>query len=423
MSAPREEIANGEGRIAKGDSSGTQSPGAAGGRHDLARLLADAVRRYASDLLLVADAPPTIFAAGKWAALHEQRMTREAIASCIEPLLTVEHRDRLNLRRDLDLSFAINLDPEEGSIGGAQGRCRVNIHYQRGGLAVAIRLIPDSIPRFEQLGLPPQVLGLADYPNGLVLVTGGAGQGKSTTMAALIEHMNRTRSGHLITIEDPIEFSFRHGTCIIEQRQVGEDSPSFAAALRHILRQRPDVIFIGEMRDTETMATALTAAETGHLVMATLHTSSAAQTLARIIDVFPPAQQPQIRTQLAGSIRAILCQALVADPLNETLVPATELMIATSAVRRAIRENETHLIYSMIETGRRNGMHTLEQSLEGLVRSGRVSAADALAVAADSARMKKMVGHLDQSADAVPVARPLEVAEPIGAGWMPDSDG
>ncbi len=309
-------------------------------------------------------------------------MGEAQVAACLEPLLSEEQRDKLRLVRDLDMGFAAS--------GG--GRFRVNVHYQRGSIAAAFRAIPEDVPAFETLGLPAKVLDIADMPAGLVLVAGGAGQGKSTTLAAVIEHMNQSRASHIITIEDPMEFDFRQGTCLIEQRQIGDDSPSFASALRHVLRQRPDVILIGEMRDTETMAAALTAAETGHLVLATLHTASASQTLARVIDVFPPTQQSQVRTQLSASLRAILCQTLVSDQLNGGLVPATELLFATNAIRRAIRDNEAHLIHSMIETGRRYGMHTLEQSLQALVQSGRVASGEAVAVAADPVRMRKMCG-------------------------------
>ncbi|MFQ5430095.1 MAG: type IV pilus twitching motility protein PilT [Phycisphaerae bacterium] len=354
----------------------------------LSRLLAETVRRGASDLVLVADAPPTVFLFGRWVSIADEPMSAEDVAACVRPLLTAEERDRLETVRDLDLGRSL---PQIG-------RIRVNVHYQRGALALAARLIPESVPPFESLGLPPQVLKFCDYPSGLVLVTGGTGQGKSTTLAAMIDYMNQKRSSHVITIEDPVEFGFTHGTCLIEQRQVGDDTPSFASALRHVLRQRPDVILIGEMRDLETIQTALTAAETGHLVLTTLHTASAAQTIARIIDVFPSAQQAHVRTQLAASLRAILCQMLFRDQSNEALVPATELLIATSAIRRAIRDNETHLVYAMLETGRRHGMHTLEQSLEALVRSGRITAGAALSASVDSVRMRSMVGNAETEA-------------------------
>ncbi len=349
-----------------------------------------ALAKRASDLLLVAGAPPTIYCNGRWEPLNSDKLSSECVSHALMPHMTIEQRERLQTVRDLDMGLFVQ----------GLGRYRVNVHYQRGGMAAAIRAIPSDIPPIESLGLPPQVLNFAEFPTGLVLVTGGTGQGKSTTLAALIDHMNRRRPAHVITIEDPVEFAFDHGQCLIEQRQVGDDAPTFASALRHVLRQRPDVILIGEMRDLETMSAALTAAETGHLVLTTLHTASAAQTIARIIDVFPPAQQSQVRMQLAASLRAILCQVLVMDQLNETLAPATELMFATSAIRRAIRDGETHLIYSMLETSRRDGMHTLEQSLADLHQSGRISGEQALAAATDANRMRKMLGL---RADAEPV--------------------
>ena len=357
--------------------------GALPNHRSLHALLAEAARRGASDLLLVAGARPTAFAAGNWTPIADAPLTAEEVSACVTPILTAEQRDKLQLARDLDFALALPGLP----------RCRMNIHYQRGELAAALRLIPETIPSFEQLNLPPQVLRFADFPSGLVVVAGGTGHGKSTTLAAIVDYLNRTRSAHIITIEDPVEFCFQHGTCLVEQREIGDDSPSFASALRHVLRQRPDVILIGEMRDPETMATALTAAETGHLVLTTLHTASAAQTLARIIDVFPPIQQAQVRVQLAASLRAILCQVLVRDRLNDVPIPATELLMAAPAIRRAIRDNETHLIYSMLETGRRHGMHTLEQSLEKLVKAGRVTVEDAIASASDSVRMQKLLGE------------------------------
>lgn len=381
MSAPLDQTLPGR----QGDL-GSTTPHAGGtGLGLLEELLGEAQDRGASDLLLIADTPPTVFIDGRWTSLQRTPMTAQGVAACIQPILTEERRDKLRLVRDLDLGFSVP----------GKGRFRVNVHYQRGSIAAAFRTIPQDVPAFETLGLPANILDIADMPAGLVLVAGGTGQGKSTTLAAVVDHMNRTRARHIIMIEDPIEFAFGPGTCLIEQRQIGDDSPSFASALRHVLRQRPDVILIGEMRDTETMSAALTAAETGHLVLATLHTASAAQTLARVIDVFPPTQQCQVRTQLSASIRAIICQTLVADQLNGGLVPATELLFATNAIRRAIRDNEAHLIQSMIETGRRQGMHTLEQSLLALVKDGRVSAREAVAASVDPVRMRKLVGHDD----------------------------
>ncbi len=359
-----------------------RSPHADPSATDIPALLKTAAARGASDLVLVAGAAPTIYAGGQWMPLGEAPAPPDAMAEALLAILSPAHRETFDRQKDVD--FALDLS-------GA-GRFRVNVHSQRGTIAAAFRAIPETVPTFESLKLPPAVLGFADFPSGLVLITGGTGQGKSTTVAALIEHMNRTRHSHIITIEDPIEFAIAHGTCVIEQREIGTDSPTFSSALRHVLRQRPDVIVIGEMRDLETISTALTAAETGHLVIASLHTSSATQTLSRIIDVFPPVQQGQVRSQLAASLRGIVCQTLCRDAARETLIPATEVMIASTAIRRAIREDETHLIYGMIETGRRQGMHTLEQSLAALVRDGHLEADSALAAAPEPGRLQTIFG-------------------------------
>ncbi len=395
MSAPLDQMTTGS--AVNPDSA--IAPVAVTGLALLNELLSETQDRGGSDLLLIADTPPTVLCDGQWIALHQTPMTAQGIAACLDPVMTKDQRDRLRLKRDLDLGFS----------APAKGRFRVNIHYQRGSIAAAFRAIPEDVPPFETLGLPASVLDIADMPAGIVLVTGGTGQGKSTTLAAVVNHMNQTRARHIITIEDPIEFGFKQGTCLIEQRQIGDDSPSFTSALRHVLRQRPDVILIGEMRDIETMSAALTAAETGHLVLATLHTASASQTLARVIDAFPATQQSQVRTQLSASIRAIICQTLVTDQLNGGLVPATELLFATHAIRRAIRDNEAHLIHSMIETGRRRGMHTLEQSLQALVRAGRVSADEAVAASVDPVRMRKMLGGNGRGTES-------ELPDPVGTG-------
>jgi len=335
-----------------------------------------------SDLLLVDDAPAQILIAGNWCALDSSVLHGEVILDAFDAVLSTEQRDTFARERDLD--FAHQID--------GLGRFRINLHYQRGTPAAAIRSIAAAPPKLVDLGLPEAVQSLAQFNSGLVLVTGGTGHGKSTTIAGLIEHINQQRRAHIVTVEDPIEYLFANQQSIIEQREVGDDTPAFASALKHVLRQKPDVIVIGEMRDLETMAAALTAAETGHLVLATLHTSSAAHTLARIIDVFPAAQQGQIRAQLAASLRAILCQRLLPDQLNDGLVPAVEIMMATPAIRRTIRENEAHLIYGMIETGRRVGMCTMEQSLRELVDAGRVSPTDAVAGASDPLRLQAMIG-------------------------------
>lgn len=384
--------------------------GPAGGSF-VGNLLAGAAARGASDLILVADCPPTCYVSGTWLALEDRPIDAHTLCATLRDLLSEEQQARLDEHRDLDLAIVL---PDAG-------RYRVNLHYQRGTLAAAFRAIPTDVPGFESLNLPRHVLSFADYPNGLVLITGGTGQGKSTTLATLVDHINQTRSAHIITIEDPVEFTLTSHRSLIEQREIGDDSPSFASALRHVLRQRPDVIVIGEMRDLETISTALTAAETGHLVLGSLHTSSTAQTLARIIDVFPPVQQPQIRVQLAASLRAIVCQTLVRDRLNESLVPATEILVATSAVRRALRDNEAHLIYSMIETGRTHGMHTLEQSLADLIKAGRIETDEALAATTDRGRLARILGISARSDDALTAAMLPKDAHTTEIPWAESS--
>jgi twitching motility protein PilT len=353
----------------------------------LEHLLRDCINAGGSDLILVTNAAPTVLIGGVWRSLDRPVPNATEIMQLFESRLSSDQRARLRDARDLDFGLHIQ----------GTGRFRVNLHYQRGMPAAAIRAIPVEVPSFDSLGLPRQTLAFAEFPNGLVLVTGGTGQGKSTTLAAMIEHVNQTQAAHIITVEDPIEFDFRNEKSLIEQRQVGDDSPSFASALRHALRQRPDVILIGELRDLETISTALTAAETGHLVFGTLHTNSAVQTISRIVDVFPSAQQPHVRTQLSASLRAIMCQRLVRDDLNGGLLPATELLIASPAVRRNIRDNETHLVYSTLETGRSHGMHTMEQCLLELAQSGRITIDAAVAAASDPVRMRTMLGQATPS--------------------------
>jgi twitching motility protein PilT len=250
------------------------------------------------------------------------------------------------------------------------GRFRVNIYMQRGSYAAAIRLIPMDVPLLDNLGLPPIVAELAMQEKGLLLVTGATGSGKSTTLAAMINLLNHTRNCNILTLEDPIEYLHRHGTCVINQREIGTDSPSFALALRAALRQDPDVILIGEMRDLETISIAMTAAETGHLVLASLHSSSAAQTIERVMDVFPPHQQAQIRIQLATSLQGIISQQLIPRNDGRGRVVACEVLVSTPAVRNLIRENKVHQIYSAIQTGSNSGMITMEKSLKILYERG-----------------------------------------------------
>ncbi|GMV98819.1 MAG: type IV pilus twitching motility protein PilT [Phycisphaerae bacterium] len=335
----------------------------------------------ASDLILVAGRPPCAYVHGRLGPIDDESLGAEDLNRLLTAALTDEQRDRLERTGDVDLGYGIP----------GLGRARMNVHRQRGTYAAAIRFVNTRIPTFDELGLPGKLAELAQLPRGLVLVTGATGSGKSTTLAAMIEYMNDHFERHVITLEDPIEFLFSHRRCIIEQREIGGDSPGFVEALRYVVRQKPDVILVGEMRDRETIATALTAAETGHLVLGTLHTSSAAQTIERIIDVFEAVHQPQIRVQLANSLKAVVCQVLVNRQDRPGMVPALEILVMTSAVRRAIRDGETHLIPGMIETGQKFGMVTLDRSLADLVAAGVIGAADALAKAADYDRLEKML--------------------------------
>lgn len=347
----------------------------------LTRFLRDMVERNASDLLFVAGWPPTFNVAGHWAPSEWGDLSEGDIRNWLAAVFDDAQKQRFETTCDVD--FALRLP--------GVGRFRVNAHVQNQEPAVAVRAIPGVVPQLADLGLPEDVARLAGFPNGLVLVTGGAGHGKSTTLAALINQLNETRACHIITLEDPVEFEFPRGLAVIEQREIGIDSPNFGSALRHVVRQRPDVILIGEMRDLETISTALTAAETGHLVLASLHTNGAVQALARIIDVFPAAQQQHVRTQVAASLRAILCQVLLPTKDGRGRVPAAELLFATDAVRRAIRDNETHLIHGIVETGRNSGMITLEQSLAIRAKSGLVDPAVARLAAAQVDRFDRLM--------------------------------
>ena len=339
------------------------------------------VERKASDLLFVPGAPPIIWVAGHMHRIGDVDLTHDDVAATFLPLLNEQQKARLE--RDGDVDF---------SAGRAKvGRFRINLHRQRETLAVAMRHIPHDIPRFEDLKLPGTILQLANCPNGLVLVTGGTGVGKSTTLASMINYMNLNFAHHIITLEDPIEFAFRHGKSIIEQREIGHDCPSFSMALRHVVRQRPDVIFVGEMRDLETISAALTAAETGHLVLASLHTSSADDAVNRMIDVFNGDRQLQVRVQLSDTLRGVVCQTLFHDELDGTQAPAIECMMATPAVRRAIRESQTHLLRGMMETGAGQGMRLMEASVADLVRQGRVSRSVALQRARDPIALERMI--------------------------------
>ncbi|WP_305764241.1 type IV pilus twitching motility protein PilT [Cellulomonas sp. Y8] len=331
---------------------------------DLDEALAAMVQIGASDLHLTIGAPPTVRISGSLRPLEGfPALEGEGLRRALYAVLTQKQREKFEANLELDLSYSVR----------GLARFRLNLYQQRESIGAAFRVIPYEIKPLEQLGVPPVVANFAGLPRGLVLVTGPTGSGKSTTLASIIDLANRTRPDHIMTVEDPIEFLHRHKKALINQREVGEDTHSFANALKHVLRQDPDIILVGEMRDLETISVALTAAETGHLVFATLHTQDAAQTIDRIIDVFPSHQQAQVRTQLAGAIQGVVCQALCkrADGTGRTV--ATEVLVATPAVRNLIREGKTHQIYSAMQAGSQQGMHTMDQHLADLVKAGRIS--------------------------------------------------
>ena len=340
------------------------------------------IDRKASDFVFVPGSPLMIWVGGRMHPLDEPGLTGQDIENMFMGALNDGQRATLHREGDVDFS-----------VGRADvGRFRINLHRQRGTLGAAVRHIPSDIPAMGDLKLPPTLLQLADLPNGLVLLCGGTGVGKSTTLAAMLDYINQTYAYHIITLEDPVEFTFQHKRSIIEQREVGSDTPSFASALRHVVRQKPDVIFVGEMRDLETMAAALTAAETGHLVLASLHTSSADEAINRIIDVFSGDRQLQVRVQLADTLRGVICQTLLHDELDGGLVPAIECMMATPAVQRAIRDRQTHLLRGIIETGAAAGMYLMDASISRLVREGRVTREEAMAKSRDPLALQRMIG-------------------------------
>ena len=329
----------------------------------LDKLLSFAASRGASDVLLIAGAPAVLRVNGALAAGSGPPLEADDVRSLVLPLLTPPQLEELQKNRSADLSFL-----REGL-----GRFRVNLHHQRGTLAASIRLLPARIPSLESLHLPPALAKLAERRQGLVLVTGATGCGKTSTLAALIDIVNSKRQAHVVTIEDPVEYQHTNRSSIIEQIEVGRDTPDFAGTLRSIMRQTPDVILVGEMRDAETMATVLTAAETGHLVLSTLHTNDAIQAVARILDSFPAANQPQIRQQLSLALAAVIAQQLVPGLDGVSRWPAAEILIANDAARALIRKGDDHQLRSQISVGRADGMMTMEQSLAELVRTNRIA--------------------------------------------------
>ena len=331
---------------------------------EFSEILLEVVRRRASDLHLTAGAPPTLRERGALVAIEGYApLTPDDTREFIYSILSTEQRRRLET--DLQIDFAY-------LVPGA-ARFRVNAFFQRGALAAAFRLIPHQMVAIDELGLPPVVHALTRRPRGLVLVTGPTGSGKTTSLAAMIDEINSTRAEHIITIEDPIEFLHTHKRSLVNQRELGADAQSFGSALRAALREDPDVILVGEMRDLETISTALTAAETGHLVFATLHTQDAAQTIDRVIDVFPPEQQNQVRVQLSVTLQGIMSQTLLPTADGSGRCVAVEILIPTPGVRNLIREAKAHQIPSAIQTGGAVGMQSMDSALATLVRAGTIT--------------------------------------------------
>ncbi len=345
-------------------------------------LLAQVVELRGSDLHLAVGLPPCVRIDGTLRPLEGyQVLNGSDVRRMIFAVLTQRQRERFESELELDTSHSIP----------GLGRFRVNVFLQRDSVGAVMRVIPNEVVPFESLGLPNSVVQFADLARGLVLVCGPTGSGKSTTLASLVDVINSRKALHIMTVEDPIEFLHQHKRAVVNQREIGEDTKSFAQALKHVLRQDPDVILVGEMRDLETISTALTAAETGHLVFATLHTQDAPQSIDRIIDVFPPHQQQQIRVQLASALQGVVCQQLL--PKNGSLgrAVAVEVLVATPGVRNLVREGKTHQIYSAMQAGAQHGMQTMDQSLAYLVRSGKVAMGTALERCANDDDLRRLV--------------------------------
>jgi twitching motility protein PilT len=349
---------------------------------DFADVLLQVMERNASDLHLTAGSPPMIRHHGKLHAMDYPRLTPQTTREVIYSILTNEQRQRLETDWQIDLAYSIP----------GKARFRVNAFFQRASLSAALRLIPSEMPKLSSLGLPPVLEEFTKKPRGFVLVTGPTGSGKSTSLAAMLDLINESRHEHILTIEDPIEFLHKHKRCIVNQRELGADSKSFGLGLKAALRQDPDVILVGEMRDLETIATALTAAETGHLVFATLHTQDTAQTVDRVVDVFPPEQQQQVRVQLSVALQGIVTQQLLPTADGRGRCCAAEVLVPTPAVRNLIREGKTHQIYSALQTGGQSGMQTMDASLAQLVREHKITRELAEARSSSPEELRRLMG-------------------------------
>jgi twitching motility protein PilT len=351
---------------------------------DFADILLEVIGLNASDLHLTAGTSPMVREKGRLRPLDQfpvlsPQDTREIVYS----ILNNDQRKRLETDWQIDLSYTVP----------GKARFRVNAYFQRAAIGAVLRTIPQDIPRIEDLGVPPVLLDMARKPRGFVLVTGPTGSGKSTTLAAMVDRINEERHEHIMTVEDPIEFLHRHKNCIVNQRELGTDAHSFSDALKAALRQDPDVILVGEMRDLETMSTALTAAETGHLVFATLHTQDTSQTVDRIVDAFPTEQQGQVRVQLAMALQGIVTQQLLPTADGHGRAVACEVLVPTPAVRNLIREGKTHQIYSALQTGGAHGMQTMDANLADLVRGGKITRELALKRSSTPDELTRLLGQ------------------------------
>jgi twitching motility protein PilT len=376
---------------------------------DFADILIEVIQAGASDLHLTVGAPPMVRERGKLRPLDYPKLTGQDTREIVYSILNNDQRKKLENDWQIDLSYSVP----------GRARFRVNAYFQRASIGAVMRTIPQDIPAFEDLHLPEVLKDFTRKPRGFVLVTGPTGSGKSTTLASMIDMINEERHEHIMTVEDPIEFLHRHKNCVVNQRELGSDASSFSAALKAALRQDPDVILVGEMRDLETMSTAITAAETGHLVFATLHTQDTAQTIDRIVDSFPPAQQHQVRTQLSIALQGVVTQQLIPTGDGRSRVCACEIMVPTPAVRNLIREGKTHQLYSALQTGGAYGMQTMDAALADLVRGGKITQKVAESRSSTPEELKRLLGQGGVSPTAAAAADQPMVSiggPPAGAG-------
>ena len=348
------------------------------------KLLVMMFEKRASDLHIVSGAPPVLRIDGELRKINQENLSKEHCQDLIYSVLTDKQKEIFEMDNELDLSFGVK----------GLGRVRMNVYMQRGAVGSALRAIPNSFMTFDELGLPAVINDIVQMPIGMVLVTGPTGSGKSTTLASIINYMNENRKEHIVTVEDPIEYVHEHKNCLVSQREIGSDTKTFPAELKYSMRQDPDIIMIGEMRDHETIAAALTIAETGHLVFATLHTPDATQSINRIIDVFPPYQQGQVRAQLSMTLQAVLCQKLHMRSKSKGggLVLSLEVLMITPAIRNMIREQKVEQVPSAMQTGGERGMQTMNQALYRLYKKGDITYAQALDASPDKADMERIMG-------------------------------